>query len=182
MSKELISVNSNDLIKKLQERYEIGKSQIYKRLSYLNIKSHKENGEVFFDSEQLRELDQLNEHLKAGLPMEAYHGSTLVKSETATLDSFETIEAERIQDNNEALNVLIRAAQAKAAGNLIFQNLLAAKFTNNPELLDPDLREQVERSEPVACPKSLNPTQYAQQLLKLHQTASLTTSLSQPSP
>ena len=161
MQKELLSGNSEELIGKLKEKYQIGKTQVYKRLQYLGIKSSKENGKVWIDSRQLQLLDELEEHIKAGNKIETFSKpGEIIQAEKASLDK----EAETIHEVHAPndISLLLRAAQEKAAGNLIAQNLIAAEFTANPHLLDSDLKEQVEQSQKAAIPKPLDPLKYAQ--------------------
>jgi hypothetical protein len=53
MTKELLSANAKELTAKLQERYEIGRTQTYKRLNHLGIQLIKGNGETWLETEQL---------------------------------------------------------------------------------------------------------------------------------
>lgn len=175
MTKELLSANAKELTAKLQERYEIGRTQTYKRLNHLGIQSAKGNGETWLTPQQLNELDKLNQHLLEGGKLEDYQRNGIVVAESAEIESYQTsslehgaqaIRVEPIGDPEAELAARQRTAKTQAAGNLIYQNLLAQHYMENPELLDPDLKEAVAASEAYTIPKPVDPWQYAQAALK----------------
>lgn len=53
-------------VKSLPHRYNINRSVVYTRLEKLNIKPQKEKNQSFISGEDLKLLDQLDQHLKAG--------------------------------------------------------------------------------------------------------------------
>ena len=186
MARELVSINAGELTRKLREKYGISQPQVYKRLTHLGIKSHKENGEVWLTSDELQMMDNLNIHLQSGQTMNTYRpqpldtqeveanpaptGSTSVlvhDSEPKTLDTpVETLQVEQVTQNAPALETIRQSAQSKAAGQLIFQNLLTGQYLNNPNLLDEQYRQAIAASEVHATPKPFNPTLYAQTALE----------------
>ena len=181
ITRQLVSSTMKEVLAKLQERYSLSRGQIYKRLNYLGIKSYKTIDGVWLDSEQLKAMDELHEHLKAGNPQSSYkaNGDWLIKEQqqqesslvntTTTITQgtpIETIASQQVQASPEAVAAIHRAAQTKAAGNLILQNLLVGQYLNNPNLLDPDLKAAISQSEVMASPKEVNPMIYAQELLR----------------
>jgi hypothetical protein len=50
---------------------------------------------------------------------------------------------------------------------MILENLLVQKYLENPDLLPPELREAVAKSEALATPKPVDPWQYAQEAFRL---------------
>lgn len=185
MNKEILSGNPGQFKENLARRYSISQSQIYRRMKSLDMEPTKRNGEVYISSEQLEELDRLDQHLKSGLPLNAYgadvpegpsgagESGALAKADpeqiSERLESVETLEAHQASSSPEAIAQNLRAAQTKAAGHLIFQNWLAARYVQEPSLLPPDLRDQVLASEEAACPKPVDPGEYARELLALTQ-------------
>lgn len=171
MRKELASKTAKELTEILKSRYGISStSQIYKRMNHLGLKPQKGDGEVWLELEQLTELDKLDEHLKSGYRLDEYvveNREALVKAETQLPEvKVETIMAEQVIDNNEAWEQMNKAAQTKAAGNLILQNLLAKQYLENPDLLPDEMKKAVAATEVQACPKVLNPLEYATEALK----------------
>ena len=182
MRKELTSQSAKELIEKLKKRYSISQPQVYKRLRYLSIQSTKQNGEVWLISEQLEALDGLNQHLVEGGKLEEYnpHWNGIVKAEPAEIQSHatpvetipvETVSARQTANNSEATENLHETAQAKATGRMILENLLIQKYLDNPELLPPEMKEAVAKSEALATPKSVDPLKYAQEAFRLMSTS-----------
>jgi hypothetical protein len=171
MERELIGKTAKELTENLKSRYGISStSQIYKRMNHLGLKPRKGNGEVWLEEKQLEELDKLDEHLKSGYRLDEYvveNREALVKAEPQIPEvKVEAIAAEAIIDNNDAWEQMNQAAQTKATGNLILQNLLAKQYLENPELLPEEMRQAIAATEVQACPKVLNPLEYAQEALR----------------
>lgn len=53
-------------VSELQHRYKIVRSAVYTRLEALNIKSEKQGGRAYINSEQLQLLDALHDHIEKG--------------------------------------------------------------------------------------------------------------------
>jgi hypothetical protein len=162
-----------DIIQRLQERWGIGRAQVFNRIKYLEISFAKDVGGYYCLHTDLEELDQLDLHLKGGRSMDEFPK----RGRLATVEreglGFENINLDDLEgDQDFAFAQLIRTAQEKAAGITIAQNLLTAKFIGNPEQLPEDLREQVERSQVALAPKSLNPLEIAGEFLRKAQTVS----------
>ncbi|MEG3440047.1 hypothetical protein V0288_23160 [Pannus brasiliensis CCIBt3594] len=173
-TKELISANSEELIEKMKQRWNIGQSTVYERMKSLGVKKAKENGETFIYSDDLQRLDDYNEWLAAGNPAATFPGfegaGALVQQEEQTLDRA-TIELDPIEvEPGQGFRQIVRTAKEKAAGTLIAQNLLTMQFLQDPESLDPDLLEQVRRSEEAIAPKSIDPRQFANSLIRKYST------------
>ncbi|WP_157871977.1 hypothetical protein [Gloeothece verrucosa] len=190
MTRELQSKNITTLTKKLQARYHIGQSQVYKRQKHLNITPIKEKNQgAWLTTEQLQQLDQLHEYLLSGQPIDNYQipvvsiiaqpvvasvEETLVQDVPPQLEEIPTllessphlIETEQVMKNDQVLDSIHKAAQSKAAGNLILTNLLAAEYQKHPELLEQHLLEAISKSQEVAAPKSINPMAYAEEMLR----------------
>jgi hypothetical protein len=177
MGKELTSGSAKELNQRIQERYDIGRAMVYKRLRHLDIQPSKQGSQVWLTTDQLNELDKLNQHLLEGGKLEDYspHQNGIVVAETAEIESYQTsslehgaqaIRVEPIGDPEPELAARQRTAKTQAAGNLIYQNLLAQHYMENPELLDPDLKEAVAASEAYTIPKPVDPWEYAQAALK----------------
>lgn len=168
MEKHLISGNSEELIGKLREKYGLGKSQVYKRLQFLEIKMQKAEGEVFLDSHQLELLDALHSHISSGNSLESFSSPGALVQSSATEIEQAALNVEPIEEGQQ-IRQLVRTAQEKAAGVLMAQNLLAAQFKDNPEMLDEDLFAQVRATEEAIAPKSQDPMKYAHNLIGKYQ-------------
>ncbi|UBF27468.1 hypothetical protein K9N68_05850 [Kovacikia minuta CCNUW1] len=57
---DLIPVSS------LSDRYGVARSNIYNRLSGLDIEPEKQGGKAYINADQLKQMDSLDQHLKAG--------------------------------------------------------------------------------------------------------------------
>jgi hypothetical protein len=169
--KELISPTAKELTEKLKERYGISQPQVYKRFRSLKLQSSKQDGEVWITSDQLNELDQLDQHLAQGGKLEDYSRNGIVKAEASEIESYslpvETQPARPFASSEEARENLEQSAQVKATGKMILENLLVQKYLENPDLLPPELREAVAKSEALATPKPVDPWQYAQEAFRL---------------
>lgn len=184
MTEEIIGNSAAELNEKLQEKYEVRQSQIYKRLKHLRIKPWKGQGQHWLDADQVTEMNRLNEHLLAGNSMESYpmpepsgpwqeDSSEIVKADSTFLEQGdERLSFEEVNGGNEQINQIVRAAQSRAAGALIAERVLAAQFKDNPHMLDDDLRQQVEAAEARVAPKSVDPNQYANLLISRYQALS----------
>jgi len=69
-------------ISHLKERYNIGKQAEINRRKFLKISPTKINGQNYITEQELKRLDELDAHLKAGNSMESFTGSerTLTRS------------------------------------------------------------------------------------------------------
>ncbi len=171
MTKELLSANAKELTAKLQERYEIGRTQTYKRLNHLGIQLIKGNGETWLETEQLEALDKLNQHLIEGGKLQDYQRNGIVVAETTKLETYnipvETIHVRQVANSSEATENLNQNAQVKATGKIILENLLVQKYLENPDLLPPEMQEAIAKSEALATPKPVDPWKYAQEAFQL---------------
>jgi hypothetical protein len=63
-------MNSTELdsmpVASLSDRYGVARSNVYNRLSALQIEPEKQSGKSFIKADQLAQMDQLDQHLKAG--------------------------------------------------------------------------------------------------------------------
>ncbi|KAB0238260.1 hypothetical protein EZJ55_00790 [Microcystis aeruginosa EAWAG127a] len=165
-TKELLSESKGELIQKLNERYGIGKSVIYKRLEFLEISIRQSEGISFLFSAEIQILDDLHEWMKQGKQMIHFSKpGKLAISESGSIESATpSIEYTTAEEGNQ-INQLIRVAQEQAAGLLMAQNILAAQYKDNPDLLPEDLRSKVRATEEAVAPKSIDPEKYALSLI-----------------
>jgi len=73
-------------VAELQNRYSIGKQAVYNRLDALAIKPAKQGNRSFINSEQLRSLDTLHNHLKNGGTMADFNQTESIISPLRTVD------------------------------------------------------------------------------------------------
>jgi hypothetical protein len=63
-------MNSTELdlmpVASLSDRYKVARSNVYNRLSALQIEPEKQSGKAFINADQLAQMDQLDQHLKTG--------------------------------------------------------------------------------------------------------------------
>lgn len=171
MDKHFTSNNSEELIEKIRNHYSsegkaLSKSQIYKRLDKAGVKAHKQNGKCWLDKEQFKALENLDKHIKSGGSMQSFGAMVL-----QTKNDVETQEFDKETEVNdeiiaEEILVLDRRAQEKAAGILIAENLITADYLKNYQLLDEDLRAEVEASKGSYFPKVVCPKNFAQTALE----------------
>jgi hypothetical protein len=179
-------------IKELQQKYNIGRASLYKRMEYLQIKSWKVLGKACLDVEQIQQMDGLHEYIKStkcmqGYPIPASSGPNSKNRQTvedtffvhseATLTDSEQLntmpnslpDGKRQHSNSsttEGATSLIKNAQNKATGVLIAENMLAQQFIQNPETLPPELKEKIKQS---AKMPEIDPFVYANALMSLAQ-------------
>jgi hypothetical protein len=165
---ELTGKNGAEITEILCTRYGIGKSSVYKRLKLLHLSVKREGGKFYLPATEVQLLDDLDNWIREGNTMETFvKPGMLTNTEESAID----IEALKkiLGDGSEEgtqIRELLRRAQEKAAGVLIAQNIIAAEYQNNPELLDEDLREQVEATEEILVSKPIDPKEYALSLVK----------------
>ena len=165
-TKELLSESKGELIGKLNERYGISKSVTYKRLEFLEISIRQSEGISFLFSAEIKALDDLHEWIKQGKAMIHFpKPGKLAILESGSIESASAkIEYTTAEEGNQ-INQLIRVAQEQAAGLLMAQNILAAQYKDNPDLLPEDLRSKIRATEEAVAPKRINPEEYALNLI-----------------
>lgn len=144
-----------EVVELIGERYgNLGKTAIYNRLELLGIKIGKFEGISGLDEESLDKLDRLNQWIQDGNSSQDFPERVI---ETGIVHREESgIEETSIPIGggmpNELLAV-IQAAQQKAAGVMMAQNILAQQMIDNPDLLPEYLKQQVEASNRAIAPK-----------------------------
>lgn len=168
MNRHFLSNNSEELIEKIRQHYQtegkpLSKSQVYKRLDKAGVKAHKENGKCWLDEKQFTALEDLDKHIKNGGSMDSF--GAMILQEQKTLES----QSDREQQTEETKNliaqeilILDRKAQEKAAGILIAESYITANYLNNWQLLDEDLRKEVEAAKKTTFPKKISPKEFAE--------------------
>jgi hypothetical protein len=72
-------MNSTELdlmpVASLSDRYGVARSNVYNRLSALQIEPEKQSGKSFINADQLAQMDQLDQHLKAGGTLGDFFGA-----------------------------------------------------------------------------------------------------------
>jgi hypothetical protein len=177
---ELLSESKGELIAKLSEKYGVGKSSLYKRLEFLGISVTQKDGNCFLFSNELALLDELHAWIGSGKAMTSFvKPGQLVISEAGEVETNDGNQlSEAIPDieyttanEGDQIKQLVRVAQEQAAGLLMAQNILAAQFKENPDLLPEDLRSQIRATEEAVAPKSIDPKQYALNLVGKYKAA-----------
>lgn len=159
----------DDVIRQLGERYNRKKSSLYEWFRICGVTIHRVGSEYTIDNEDVAKLDRLNEWINNGnRPIEF--------PERVDSNAITTVEDSGIEEHSTPLETgsipddftqLIRVSQEKGAGLLIAQNLLAQQFAANPEMLPPDLLQQVKQTEQAIAPKSQSPKEYANRFIQL---------------
>lgn len=164
------SNNSEELIEKIRNRYKIegkplSKFQAYKRLDKAGVKAHKQNNQTWLDDEQFTALEELDKHIRSGGSMHDF--GAMILQDQKTIDNQNTEQQSQHQNEliAEEIVVLDRNAQEKAAGILIAESLITADYLNNWQLLDEDLRKEVQEVKITVLPKKTSPKQFAEAAL-----------------
>lgn len=153
----------------------IGKSTYYDRLKYLGIKASKDGDGAYLNEEQMKRMEELNEHIKETGKMEGFRDSSgqLAVSESSGLASTLNIpvqpEIPGIEEDEDGLEELIREAaelkvQQAAMPELIKLHLAAGMSEDD---LPADLKAKLQAVRDAANPKQSAAT-IAQQLLQRH--------------
>lgn len=153
----------------------IGKSTYYDRLKYLGIKASKDGDGAYLSAEQMKRMEELNEHIKETGKMEGFGGGgQLALSESSGLASALDIpvqpEIPGSEENDEGRNRLIWEAgelkvQQEATPDLLKLHL-AAQMTE--EDLSDEQRAKLQAIRNAANPKPNAAASIAQQLLQRH--------------
>lgn len=116
----------------LQDRYSIGRTQVYTRLEALDIKPEKFGNKAFINASQLEKLDGLDSHIKAGGAIANFQKVTTEHSEKVTTEhkiksTEQTGQLSTISEN-EALQMVLRGLLSETLKplsgiNQVFQNL-----------------------------------------------------------
>ncbi len=147
----------------LQERYSISRDALHKRIRYLQMRTWKiqGKGKTYLDSDQVAYLDGLHAHMANNNGrMEGYivpepsDISSLANNTTSNeIIKQEYLEAENINpeeiyihQNQTSYSRIMEQAEQKAASILIAEGILTNKYLDNPELINPDLRQKIEEA------------------------------------
>ncbi|MGB7892634.1 MAG: hypothetical protein WCF82_12145 [Microcoleus sp.] len=158
------------------EKLSIGTSTYYNRLSHLGIEASKDEEGVYLNAEQMKLMEELNEHIKQTGRMKGFRdsGGQLALSESSGLASELDIpvqpEIPGIDEDEEARNRLIWEAgelkvQQEATPHLLKLHL-AALMTE--EELSNEQRVKLQAIRDAATPKPNAAASIAQQLLQRH--------------
>lgn len=112
---DLIPVSS------LSDRYGVARSNIYNRLSGLSIEAEKQGGKAYLNADQLRLMDALDQHLKAGGTIAdfqpngqlSYRSTGQAEPSYRTQDSLSTLSLSRKGDQSLALALVVDAIAGK---------------------------------------------------------------------
>jgi hypothetical protein len=158
----------------IQEMFGIKKVAYYNRLKYLGIEANKdEQGKPYLDSEQVKLLQALHEHINETGKMEGFINNAIVKVDDSAAiastnnNSEENIYVKPAEPTEQFdLNLLMRdAAELKAreiAMPALVKRAIADKMTE--EDLPEDLQEKVNLAREAANPK-YTPASVADDLL-----------------
>ena len=157
------------------ERLGIEKSAYYNRLKYLEIEPSRDDDGTYLNAEQMKLMQELNEHIKKTGKMRGFRGGgELAISENSDLASaleIPEVEAENLdQMDDEMLGQLISDAgelklQQVAMPELIKLHL-AAGMTE--EDLSDEQKEKLRAIREAATPKSNAAASIAQKMLQRH--------------
>lgn len=180
-----INIDFGDKIsfKKLQEKYEIGRDTLYKRLKHLKIAAWKVSGKSCYDAMQLAHLDGLQAHIKSGKKMETYPkpeptgpssestakkpeiSSSIVLSQNGnveTKDSSDKIDPTPIQKVFSKADV--KQINSDALERLKTMRLAVIEVTRgyqeNPDLIPSEILQEIEEAEMAAISTPLSHKPY----------------------
>lgn len=171
-NQNLLSDSAGELTEKLKEKYGIEQAEIYKRLGKLKIKSHKENGKVWLDDEQLSKLDNLHQWIQEKGSAKDYQfpeesGLAVAEQKGIATSDSEVMDADYAEGSPSAdpFAMIRVAAQHMAAGEIMATKLMAADYRDNPDRLPDELQERIKQVERMTVPKPIDPMKYAQELI-----------------
>lgn len=156
------------------DRLGIGSSTYYNRLSHLGIEASKDEEGVYLNAEQMKLMEDLNEHIKQTGRMKGFGGGgQLALSESSGLASALEIpmqpEIPGSDEDEDGLEELIREAAELKVQQVAMPELiklhLAAGMTEDD--LPADLKAKLQAVRDAANPKQ-NAASIAQQLLQRH--------------
>ncbi len=110
-------------VSRLSDRYGVARSNIYNRLSGLGIEPEKQGGKAYLNADQLRLMDALDQHLKAGGTIAdfqpggqlSYRPTGHVEPSYRAQDSPATLSLSRKGDQSLALAMVVDAIAGKMA-------------------------------------------------------------------
>ena len=160
----------DEIVQVLMEKFSLGKTSVYNKFKLLEISITKQGKIYGLSQEDLDNFQGLEDWLQAGNSTNTYspiaNKSAIVQSGSSEINENSTVlEGENVQESVEFLQ-LVRAGKEKGAGLLIAQNMIAQQCAANPDLLDPDLLQQVKESEAAIATKSVDPMKYANRFLQ----------------
>ena len=113
-------------VSQLQSRYSIGKQAVYNRLDALDIKPFKEGNRSYLTADQVRLLDDLHEHIKAGGTMADFPGISLSQLEMGSpLDRLES-PLDRVESPLDRLESPLDAVETSITAAANFGELVRA--------------------------------------------------------
>ena len=151
----------------LESRYAIKTAAFYDRRKRLGIKPVKQGGKTVYSPAQVEQLDGLHAHIKEQGTMEGFLGGELATVEAAEVE--QAAQEVEVHEAPDEFAQLIRAAQEHAAGALIAKYQISATIQEQPELLPPELRSQVNQAKAAAAPKSQSPQEVAAGMVREYQ-------------
>lgn len=162
----------------LRDKYGIKKDTYYGRIKFLGIKVEKDsNRRVYLTDDQVALMDELHSYISETGKMEGFVSSNntdLAVRETGEIDqaaqqvNLENSQPISQEPNQDQFAALVRSSAEYAAGMEIAKYTIAQQMQENPDLLPPDLKEQVEAAKASCSPKSPSPTAIANQFLKAY--------------
>jgi predicted RND superfamily exporter protein len=154
--------------------FSIEKSTYYNRLKYLGIEASRDTEGTYLNAEQMKLMEDLNEHIRQTGRMRGFRGGQLAISESSGLASVleipEQLESQTFAEvNDEVLDQLIwDAAELKKrqiAEPEVIKLHLAAQMTEDD--LPDEMKAELQAVRKLTNPKP-NAASIAQQLLQRH--------------
>ncbi|WP_377481880.1 MAG: hypothetical protein P2A85_29380 (plasmid) [Microcoleus anatoxicus] len=152
----------------------IKKSQYYDRLKFIGIKANKDAEGTYLSAEQMKVMEELNEHIKETGKMEGFGGGgQLALSESSGLASALDIpvqpEIPGSEEDEDGLEQLIREAAELKVQQAAMPDLVRLHLANGmtEDDLPDDLKAKLQAVREAANPKQ-NAAAIAQQLLERH--------------
>ena len=125
-------------IKDLPNLYNIGKTALYDRFKKLNIVPEKDGTRSYITSEELAELDRLDNHIKSGGTFENFKTKLSVNKQT----SVEIVPVEQADNLNETLVLVEAIAKHFAQPRDLMAEYKALLFAVENKLLLPSSKIQ----------------------------------------
>ncbi len=171
---------NKQLMQALCDRYEVkSPTTIVKRMKALGIKTSKNSEKFWLLEDQVALLDELNQHIIEGGRISDFvenhcseittTGTALTKAESEEVElTAEPVDVYMSNGSENQMKNLMAIAQQRATGVLVAERALTAQYLANPELLDDQLQEKISYWEEKCTPASIDPEDFARQLLKTY--------------
>jgi hypothetical protein len=170
-------LGKEDVYLELEDRYQLSRSGLLKRLGRLGIRLKKDKEKAWIAPEDLEKLDQLHTHRENGGSIDSFlnppseeelaiaHGSNQQIKKYSTPLTHNPVNVYTADGSINQMAQLMNIAQERAAGILIAERALTSQYLTSPELLPDRLLDLISQYEEKCVPAQVKAEDFARQLL-----------------